>query len=135
MLYAPNIDPVAVKLGPLAVHWYGLAYLAGFVLAWWIASRRARQPHSAVKPEQVEDIIFTGALGVILGAMAIATIASLIKIQVDARRGVSAPISEFVGAEHIGESHGAQPESVEERSAESDATLPEAAAPNPTPRN
>jgi phosphatidylglycerol:prolipoprotein diacylglycerol transferase len=67
MLYAPDIDPVALKLGPLAVHWYGLAYLAGFVLAWWFASRRARSPHSAVRPDQVEDIIFTGALGVILG--------------------------------------------------------------------
>lgn len=67
MLYAPNIDPVAVKLGPLSVHWYGLAYLAGFVLAWLLASRRARREFSPVKPEQVEDIIFTGALGVILG--------------------------------------------------------------------
>lgn len=67
MLQAPDIDPIALKLGPLAVHWYGLAYLAGFVVAWLLATRRARRPGSAVTPEQVEDIIFTGALGVILG--------------------------------------------------------------------
>lgn len=67
MLHAPSIDPVALKLGPLAVHWYGLAYLAGFVLAWTLARARARRPGSPVTPEQVEDIIFTGALGVILG--------------------------------------------------------------------
>jgi phosphatidylglycerol---prolipoprotein diacylglyceryl transferase len=67
MLQAPDINPIAFALGPLAVRWYGLAYLAGFLLAWWLAGRRARQAHSPVRPDQVEDIIFTGALGVILG--------------------------------------------------------------------
>ncbi|HSB97303.1 MAG TPA: prolipoprotein diacylglyceryl transferase [Spongiibacteraceae bacterium] len=67
MLYAPNIDPVAIHLGPLAVRWYGLAYLSGFVLAWLLATRRARRADSPVTPAQVEDIIFSGAMGVILG--------------------------------------------------------------------
>lgn len=67
MLQPPNIDPVAIKIGPLAVHWYGLAYLAGFVLAWLLATRRARRADSPVSVAQVEDIIFSGALGVILG--------------------------------------------------------------------
>ncbi len=67
MLYSLDIDPVAIKLGPVAVHWYGLAYLAGFVLAWLLATRRARRADSPVTPAQIEDVIFCGALGVILG--------------------------------------------------------------------
>jgi phosphatidylglycerol---prolipoprotein diacylglyceryl transferase len=67
MLQPLDIDPVAIHIGPLAVHWYGLAYLAGFVLAWLLATRRARRAGSPVTPAQVEDIIFSGALGVILG--------------------------------------------------------------------
>jgi len=61
------IDPVAVQIGPLAVRWYGLMYLVGFGAAWWLGQRRARQPGSPVTPAQVDDLIFYGALGVILG--------------------------------------------------------------------
>lgn len=67
MLQHPNIDPIAFRLGPIAVHWYGLAYLSGFVIAWLLASRRARRADSPVTQKQVEDVIFYGALGVILG--------------------------------------------------------------------
>ena len=67
MLQHPGIDPVAVALGPVKVHWYGLMYLLGFAAAWWLARLRARRPDSPVKPAQVEDVIFYSALGVILG--------------------------------------------------------------------
>lgn len=67
MLTYPSIDPVAVALGPVKVHWYGLAYLAGLAFAWWFAARRSRQPWSVVRREQVDDIIFYAALGVVLG--------------------------------------------------------------------
>ena len=67
MLQHPNIDPIAIKLGPVAVHWYGLAYLAGFVIAWMLAMSRAKRADSPVTQKQVEDVIFYGALGVILG--------------------------------------------------------------------
>lgn len=67
MLKHPDIDPVAFKIGPLAVHWYGLAYLAAFVVAWLLARSRARRPDSPVTPGQVEDVIFYSALGVVLG--------------------------------------------------------------------
>ncbi len=67
MLTAPNIDPVALQLGPVQVHWYGLMYVIGFVALWWLAGRRAKQPGSGWTPEQVSDIVFYGALGVILG--------------------------------------------------------------------
>lgn len=67
MLVHPNIDPVAVKLGPLAVHWYGLMYLAGFAAAWYIARLRTRQPWSPIRADQIEDLVFYGAVGVVLG--------------------------------------------------------------------
>ena len=67
MLPYPQIDPVAIALGPVKVHWYGLAYLAGLAFAWWLAVRRSQVPGSAVRREQVDDLIFFGALGVVLG--------------------------------------------------------------------
>ena len=42
MIFLHQIDPVAVSLGPLRVHWYGLMYLLGFLLAWWLGRRRIR---------------------------------------------------------------------------------------------
>ena len=40
MLVHPNFDPVAIALGPLQIHWYGLSYLAGCALFWWIQVQR-----------------------------------------------------------------------------------------------
>lgn len=67
MLVHPNIDPVAVHLGPLKVHWYGLMYLLGFWGAWWLATVRGRWPHVNWSKERVSDMLFYGVLGVILG--------------------------------------------------------------------
>ena len=67
MLVYPEIDPVAISLGPVKLHWYGLTYLAGFVLSFLFARRRASRPDSPVTPAQVEDLIFYGAVGVIVG--------------------------------------------------------------------
>ena len=67
MLHHPNFDPVAVQLGPLKVHWYGLMYLLAFAAAWWLARLRARRPGAPLTPEQVEDLIFWGAIGVVVG--------------------------------------------------------------------
>jgi len=67
MLHHPNFDPVAVQLGPLKVHWYGLMYLLAFAAAWWLARLRARRPGAPLSPEQVEDLIFWGAIGVVVG--------------------------------------------------------------------
>lgn len=66
-MLAPNIDPVAIALGPVKVHWYGLMYVIGFLALWFFASRRAKQPNSGWTTEQVADFVFYGALGVILG--------------------------------------------------------------------
>jgi len=67
MLSYPEIDPVAVALGPIKIHWYGLTYLAGLAFAWWLAVRRTARPGCALKREQVDDLIFYAALGVVLG--------------------------------------------------------------------
>jgi phosphatidylglycerol:prolipoprotein diacylglycerol transferase len=63
----PEIDPVAFSIGPLAVRWYGIMYLAGFTLGWLGARWSAKRPGSRIKPEHVDDIVFYVALGTIVG--------------------------------------------------------------------
>lgn len=67
MLTYPQIDPVALALGPLKIHWYALTYLMGFGLAWWLGNRRADQSGSPWTRQQVADLITNSMLGVILG--------------------------------------------------------------------
>ena len=67
MLTAPTIDPVALALGPIKIHWYGLMYVLGFAALWWFGARRADRPNSGWTRDQVGDLVFYGALGVILG--------------------------------------------------------------------
>jgi len=66
-MLAPNIDPVAISLGPLKIHWYGVMYVIGFLQLWWFTTRRAKQPDSGWKPEDLGDLVFYGMIGVILG--------------------------------------------------------------------
>lgn len=63
----PEIDPVAFAIGPVAVRWYGLMYLIGFVAAWLLARRRAGKPWSPISPNQADDLIFYAAIGVVVG--------------------------------------------------------------------
>ncbi|WP_426415010.1 prolipoprotein diacylglyceryl transferase [Aestuariirhabdus sp. LZHN29] len=67
MIAYPNIDPVALAVGPLKIHWYGLMYLVGFVGGWWLGQYRARRSGGLWHPEQVGDLVFYIAMGVILG--------------------------------------------------------------------
>lgn len=67
MLTYPNIDPVAISLGPLQVHWYGLMYIVGIGAAWIMARRRAREPGFPWTASQIEDLIFFCAIGLMLG--------------------------------------------------------------------
>ena len=70
MLVHPQFDPVAIALGPLQIHWYGLTYLAAFGLFLWLAARRVRYPWLAKAGwtrRDVEDLLFYGVIGVILG--------------------------------------------------------------------
>ncbi len=65
-MHYPLIDPVIIGFGPVAVRWYGLAYLAGFAAAWWLGNRRAAGTPSWTS-EQVSDLVFYCALGAVLG--------------------------------------------------------------------
>lgn len=67
MLQYPQIDPVALQLGPLAIHWYGLMYLLGFAAVWLLGRWRIRQGHSDFSLRDLEDIIFYSVIGVIVG--------------------------------------------------------------------
>lgn len=74
MLMYPHIDPVALQVGPLAVHWYGLTYLAAFGLFLFLGTRRLHHPpfrfmsgDRAWSRKDVEDILFLGVLGVVVG--------------------------------------------------------------------
>ena len=67
MISYPNIDPVAIDLGFAKIHWYGLMYLFGFAGAWWLGVKRAATASSGWNNDQVGDVIFYGALGVVLG--------------------------------------------------------------------
>ena len=74
MLTYPQIDPVALRLGPVAIHWYGLTYLVAFALFFFLATRRLRhQPYASITQpvpwtqRDIEDLLFWGVMGVILG--------------------------------------------------------------------
>ena len=67
MIAYPEIDPVVVALGPLKIHWYGLMYLLAFASVWWLGKRRAVLPQSIIRPDQIDDLVFYGALVVVLG--------------------------------------------------------------------
>lgn len=73
MIEFPNIDPVAFSIGPFAVHWYALAYIAGLVFAIWYAKRLVSTPavwadrKPTATPAQVDDLFIWITLGVILG--------------------------------------------------------------------
>jgi phosphatidylglycerol:prolipoprotein diacylglycerol transferase len=66
-LIHPEIDPVIVQFGPLAVRWYGLMYLIGFIGGWWLGRLRARGGHAVMSEEAVNDLVFYVAMGVVLG--------------------------------------------------------------------
>jgi len=70
MLVHPQFDPIAVQLGPVAIHWYGLTYLVAFGLFLWLAALRTKQPQFADRGwtrRDVEDLLFYGVLGVVIG--------------------------------------------------------------------
>jgi phosphatidylglycerol:prolipoprotein diacylglycerol transferase len=69
----PNIDPVIVQIGPLAIHWYGLAYIVGILFAYWYAKRLVTDSKLwaggalPMKPEDLDDFLVWAAIGVVAG--------------------------------------------------------------------
>ena len=68
MIHLHQLDPVAISLGPVKVHWYGIAYAVAFALAWWLGRLRVRAGRlPGVNQEALSDLAFYGMLGVVLG--------------------------------------------------------------------
>ena len=67
MLVHPNFDPVAIAIGPVKVHWYGLMYLLAFALGWWLGRVRTRDAWRGWSRDDVGDVLFWVALGVVAG--------------------------------------------------------------------
>jgi phosphatidylglycerol---prolipoprotein diacylglyceryl transferase len=65
MIPFPHIDPVLIRVGPLAVRWYGVMFIIAFVGAWWLAQRRA--PRWGWSRREADDLVFIGGVGAILG--------------------------------------------------------------------
>ena len=58
MLVHPQFDPIAFSVGPVSVHWYGLMYLVGFALFWWLGTYRAKKDSwRQMDAEKVEDLL------------------------------------------------------------------------------
>ncbi len=68
MLVYPQFNPVALQIGPLAVHWYGLMYMAGFLTFLWLGRKRILiLQHKQIDNKMLDDLLFYGVLGVIIG--------------------------------------------------------------------
>lgn len=70
MLVHPQFDPVALSLGPVQIHWYGLTYLVAFLMFLALAAQRVRKPQFAGAGwtrRDIEDMLFFGVMGVVLG--------------------------------------------------------------------
>ena len=63
-----SLDPIALRLGSLAIRWYGLAYLAGFILGGLMAWRLIRRWHVDITPDELTNIVIGISLGIIVGA-------------------------------------------------------------------
>jgi phosphatidylglycerol:prolipoprotein diacylglycerol transferase len=67
MFTYPNINPVALSIGPLEIHWYGIMYIVAFGGAWFLATLRAKKSPGNWTSEQISDLVFYGALGAVIG--------------------------------------------------------------------
>jgi len=63
----PAIDPVAVRLGPVAVRWYALAYVVGLIGAWWLVRRVGSGRAAILTKRDADDLLMWATLGVVLG--------------------------------------------------------------------
>ena len=67
MMIHPQFDPVLISIGPLAIRWYALSYIVGFILFTILGRRRIAQGNSVFTKEMLDDFLTWGILGVILG--------------------------------------------------------------------
>ena len=67
VLLFPQFDPVLIAIGPLAIRWYALAYIAGLVIGWRLVRQLVQRPPAVATPLQVDDFLTWATLGVVLG--------------------------------------------------------------------
>jgi phosphatidylglycerol:prolipoprotein diacylglycerol transferase len=67
MPYLHQIDPIALELGPLSIHWYGITYLVAFGVGWWLGQVRLRAGRLPVSADAWSDLAFWIMLGVVVG--------------------------------------------------------------------
>ena len=67
MFVHPQFDPIAIQIGPVAIHWYGLMYLVGFALVWLLGNWRIKHGKTDLTQRDLEDLIFYSVLGVVIG--------------------------------------------------------------------
>ena len=69
----PEIDPVILRIGPVAIHWYGLGYVVGILFAWWYSKRIVSTPRlwgaggAPIRPEHLDDFVLWAAVGIVAG--------------------------------------------------------------------
>lgn len=69
----PDIDPIALQLGPIAIHWYGVGYVVGILFGWWYSRRLVANQalwaggQPPMKPEDLDDFLMWAAIGIVAG--------------------------------------------------------------------
>lgn len=63
----PDVDPVAIQIGPIGIRWYALAYIAGIVLGWQLMKVIARRPPTLMSGEQCDDFVMWATFGIVIG--------------------------------------------------------------------
>jgi phosphatidylglycerol---prolipoprotein diacylglyceryl transferase len=63
----PNFDPEIIRIGPVAIRWYAIAYIAGLIIGWRYCLRLAKKPPQVARPEDIDDFLLWATLGVVLG--------------------------------------------------------------------
>lgn len=74
----PNIDPIAFRLGPVAVHWYGLSYLFGFICVFLWMNRPAGRRRLGLTTDQIQDFLIYALVGVLIGGRVLFVIADIL---------------------------------------------------------
>ncbi len=74
----PSIDPVAFRIGPLAVHWYGISYLVGFICVYLWMSRAAGRKRLGLTRDEIQDFLFYALVGVVVGGRTLFVIADIL---------------------------------------------------------
>lgn len=67
MWHYPDIDPIAISVGPVSIHWYAISYLVGISLVWFILRYRSQSNNLGWTDDDLSDIVFYSVLGVLLG--------------------------------------------------------------------